>query len=229
MTRHRLFAFPLLGVLLGAVALAGRGTGAQGEQYDLVLTGGRVLDPETALDAPRNVGIRDGRIAAVTVEPLAARETLAVAGLVVAPGFIQGRTIASHLATAAEVGGVDVPQQLIATAVAHGTAGDIAAARQAAEKLATAAQSDSQYVTASRTANAIILLRENKPKEALNQLSGAKADDPLVRALLAECYRATGNTADGSTLRSQVINDPQVNLIDAYATIARVRAARIKA
>lgn len=47
-----------------------------------------MLDPETALDATRNVGIRDGRIAAVSVEPLAARETLAVSGLVVAPGFI---------------------------------------------------------------------------------------------------------------------------------------------
>src|SRR5436309_14865025 len=88
MTRHRLFAFPLLVVLLGAVVLAARGTGPQGEQYDLVLMGGRVLDPETGLDAKRNVGIRDGRIAAVTVEPLTARETLAVAGLVVAPGFI---------------------------------------------------------------------------------------------------------------------------------------------
>src|SRR6266704_2322357 len=88
MTRHRLFALPLFVVLLGAAVLAARGTGAQGEQYDLVLMGGRVLDPETALDARRNVGIRDGRIAAVTVEPLAARETLAVAGLVVAPGFI---------------------------------------------------------------------------------------------------------------------------------------------
>src|SRR5438445_13850176 len=88
MTRHRLFALPLLMFLLSAAVLAARGTGAQGEQYDLVLMGGRVLDPETALDARRNVGIRDGRIAAVTVEPLAARETLAVAGLVVAPGFI---------------------------------------------------------------------------------------------------------------------------------------------
>src|SRR5947199_5066806 len=88
MTRHRLFALPLFVVLLGAAVLAARGTGAQVEQYDLVLMGGRVLDPETALDAGRNVGIRDGRIAAVTVEPLAARETLAVAGLVVAPGFI---------------------------------------------------------------------------------------------------------------------------------------------
>src|SRR5213595_251621 len=88
MTRHRLFALPLFVVLLGAAVLAARGTGAQVEQYDLVLMGGRVLDPETALDAKRNVGIRDGRIAAVTVEPLTARETLAVAGLVVAPGFI---------------------------------------------------------------------------------------------------------------------------------------------
>src|SRR6058998_1078080 len=88
MTRHRLFALPLFVVLLGAAVLAARGTGAQVEQYDLVLMGGRVLDPETALDARRNVGIRDGRIAAVTVEPLAARETLAVVGLVVAPGFI---------------------------------------------------------------------------------------------------------------------------------------------
>jgi hypothetical protein len=141
----------------------------------------------------------------------------------------QGRAIASHLATAAELGGADVPQQLIATAVAHGTAGDITAARAAAGKLATAAQSDSQYVTASRTVNAIILLRENKPQEAQSQLSGAKADDPLVRALLAECYRATGNTADSRTLRTQVISDPQLDLTDAYATIARVRAARIKA
>src|SRR2546422_8225539 len=91
MTVHRLAASLLLVVLLGVVALAPRGRGAQGEPYDLVLTGGRVLDPETGLDAQRNVGIRDGRIAAVTVEPLAARETLAVAGLVVAPGFKIGR------------------------------------------------------------------------------------------------------------------------------------------
>src|SRR2546426_8412513 len=91
MTRHRLLALPLFVVLLGAAVLAARGTGAQGEQYDLVLMGGRVLDPETGLDARRNVGIRDGRIAAVTEEALAARETLAVAGLVVAPGFKIGR------------------------------------------------------------------------------------------------------------------------------------------
>lgn len=140
----------------------------------------------------------------------------------------RGTEIATHLASAAQLGSADSTQQLMATAVAHGTGGDIAAARQAAEKLATAAQSDSQYVTASRTANAVILLRENKPKEALDQLSGAKADDPWVRALLAECYRASGNTVDARGMRSQVIDNPQLNLLDGYAVTARVRAARLK-
>ena len=31
------------------------------QQYDLVLEGGRVMDPETGLDAERTVGIRDGK------------------------------------------------------------------------------------------------------------------------------------------------------------------------
>ncbi len=85
---RRLSALSLLVILLSAAALAAHGTRPQGEQFDLALVGGRVLDPETALDAKRNVGIRGSRIAAVTVEPLAARETLDVSGFVVAPGFI---------------------------------------------------------------------------------------------------------------------------------------------
>src|SRR5881275_2522343 len=88
MTSHRLVVLPYVALLLSVVALAPHGLTTQTEPFDLVLAGGRVLDPETGLDATRNVGIREGRIAAVTVEPLAARETLAVAGLLVAPGFI---------------------------------------------------------------------------------------------------------------------------------------------
>src|SRR5256885_14257556 len=72
---HRLVAYPLLVVIFGVLALAARGSGARHEEYDLVLAGGRVLDPETGLDATRNVGIQGGRIAAVTGQPPAARET----------------------------------------------------------------------------------------------------------------------------------------------------------
>lgn len=55
---------------------------------DLALLGGRVIDPETGLDARRNVGIAGGRIVAVTEDSLAADRELDVSGLVVAPGFI---------------------------------------------------------------------------------------------------------------------------------------------
>jgi N-acyl-D-aspartate/D-glutamate deacylase len=58
------------------------------QQYDLVLEGGRVMDPETGLDAVRNVGISSGRIVRIATEPLTGRRVVHAAGLVVAPGFI---------------------------------------------------------------------------------------------------------------------------------------------
>jgi dihydroorotase-like cyclic amidohydrolase len=56
--------------------------------YDIVLVGGRVIDPETKLDAIKNVGILNNRIAQISSEPLKGKETINVSGLVVAPGFI---------------------------------------------------------------------------------------------------------------------------------------------
>lgn len=38
--------------------------------YDIVLANGRVIDPETKLDAVRNIGIKDGRIAAISPSAL---------------------------------------------------------------------------------------------------------------------------------------------------------------
>ena len=55
---------------------------------DVVLVGGRVLDPETNLDAIRAVGIKGGRIVSVSTTVPAARDTVDAKGLVVAPGFI---------------------------------------------------------------------------------------------------------------------------------------------
>ncbi len=65
-------------------------------EYDIVLSGGRVIDPETKLDAIKNVGIINNRIAQISSEPLKGKETINVTGLVIAPGFIDmhvhGRT-----------------------------------------------------------------------------------------------------------------------------------------
>ncbi len=56
--------------------------------YDVVLKGGRVIDPETKLDAIKNVGILNNRIAQISSEPLQGKEIINVSGFVVAPGFI---------------------------------------------------------------------------------------------------------------------------------------------
>jgi N-acyl-D-aspartate/D-glutamate deacylase len=61
---------------------------ASAQEYDLVLEGGRVMDPETGLDAVRNVGIRDGKIVRITSDALSGRRVVNASGLVVAPGFI---------------------------------------------------------------------------------------------------------------------------------------------
>lgn len=63
-------------------------TAQPGIVYDIVLVGGRVIDPETRLDTVKNVGILNKRIAQITSEPLKGKEMIDLTGLVVAPGFI---------------------------------------------------------------------------------------------------------------------------------------------
>ena len=78
----------LIGVLVVGFDAAMLSQPGSGEAYDLVLQGGRVIDPETGLDGVRNVGIRGDRIMEISERPLRGREVLDVSGLVVAPGFI---------------------------------------------------------------------------------------------------------------------------------------------
>jgi len=58
------------------------------DDYDLVINGGRVMDPETMYDDIANVGIKDGKIAAITNDELTGKKTIDATGFVVAPGFI---------------------------------------------------------------------------------------------------------------------------------------------
>jgi len=62
-------------------------TAAQ-NNYDIVIANGRVMDPETGLDAIRHVGIRGQSIVAISKEPLQGQTLVDATGLVVAPGFI---------------------------------------------------------------------------------------------------------------------------------------------
>jgi len=58
------------------------------QTYDIVLQRGRVMDPESGLDAVRSVGITGNKIAAISEAPLRGKVEVDASGLVVAPGFI---------------------------------------------------------------------------------------------------------------------------------------------
>ncbi|TYP75359.1 amidohydrolase family protein [Paenibacillus methanolicus] len=59
------------------------------KEYDIVITGGRVINPETKLDQEGlNVGVTDGTVGVVTSKTLKGKKTIDAKGLVVSPGFI---------------------------------------------------------------------------------------------------------------------------------------------
>jgi cytosine/adenosine deaminase-related metal-dependent hydrolase len=85
----RIFAAPgVIGVLLMVQTTSIAAQSAMGTVYDRVILGGRVIDPQSNLDAVRNIGLLDGRIAIITTETVSGRDTVDARGLVVAPGFI---------------------------------------------------------------------------------------------------------------------------------------------
>lgn len=56
--------------------------------YDLVIRGGRVMDPESGRDEIANVGIVGDSIAVITTSPIEGARAIDATGLIVAPGFI---------------------------------------------------------------------------------------------------------------------------------------------
>src|SRR3954464_1232454 len=58
--------------------------------FDLVLRGGRVIDPAQNVDGVHDVAVKDGRIAAVlpSIAPSSAKESVDVSGKLVTPGLI---------------------------------------------------------------------------------------------------------------------------------------------
>ncbi len=64
-------------------------------ECDIAILNGRVMDPETEFDGVRNVCVKDGSIAEITVSKLTGKETVDATGHVVAPGFIDTHTHSS--------------------------------------------------------------------------------------------------------------------------------------
>lgn len=75
-------------VLQAAAIAAAALLGACASPYDLVVSGGRIIDPASGTDRIADLAIAYGEIVKISEEPLRGREVIVANGMVVAPGFI---------------------------------------------------------------------------------------------------------------------------------------------
>ena len=115
------------GSALAALAVSGTPTLAQdGPTFDLVISGGEVIDPSQGLRARRDVGIRHGRIAAIeaAIPGESAARTLDASGALVTPGLVDLHTHVFPYGSAIGIPADELaPLTCTTTAVSAGDAG----------------------------------------------------------------------------------------------------------
>jgi dihydroorotase len=113
--------------VLSATAASTVGRVLAAKKYDLLVKGGRVIDPSRKLDAIRDVAIANGRIAAVEATiPADAAETIDAHGKLVVPGLIDIHTHSARVKEGPEL------------CLADGVTGWIDAGSKGADRIADA-------------------------------------------------------------------------------------------
>ena len=129
-SNSKTFAFKIRLVVLFAFLIVPRLIEAQ--EIDLLLKGGRVLDPKNSLDSKMDVAVKDGKIYRIAAEipSSSAKKVLDVSGMLVSPGLIN---IHTHVYAGSKPGFADgqssqlpdafAPRSGITTVVDAGTTG----------------------------------------------------------------------------------------------------------
>jgi dihydroorotase len=94
LTRRELLAGVGSSFALAGAARASTGRAQAGKPYDLLIQGGKVIDPSQDVEAVRDVAIANGKIARVeaNIPPAQAREVIHASGKIVTPGLIDIHT-----------------------------------------------------------------------------------------------------------------------------------------
>ena len=129
-SNSKTFAFKIRLVVLFAFLIVPRLIQAQ--EIDLLLKGGRLLDPKNSIDSKMDVAVKDGKIYRIAAEipSSSAKKVLDVSGMIVSPGLIN---IHTHVYAGSKPGFADgqssqlpdafAPRSGITTVVDAGTTG----------------------------------------------------------------------------------------------------------
>lgn len=87
-------------MLLRSIALCAVALSGLAQEFDLVLQGGRVIDPRHGRDGVMDLAITGGKVAAVeaSIDPKRAKKAVSVKGLIVTPGLIDLHVHVFHTA-----------------------------------------------------------------------------------------------------------------------------------
>lgn len=191
--------------------------------YDVVITGGRVIDPETRLDAVRNVGILGEKVERVSEDPLEGRAVIDATGRIVAPGFIDlhshAQTVAGHRLQAFD--GVTTALELEAGAAPIGAA--LAAAEKRGRPL--------NYGWSASWGIARMHVMAGAPMTGDPRAGLAMLGDPRWQATASadQVDRILGiveeNLADGALGIGMLVGYAQDAAPDEYVAVSRLAAA----
>jgi tetratricopeptide (TPR) repeat protein len=135
-----------------------------------------------------------------------------------------GQFVEEHLAEAVELRGSENAVNLGTAGLAYAVAGDGARAREASDRLAAASNAPF-WQSMSRAINAMVYLQDDQTEMALEELSEANSGDPIVQALLAECYENMNMGMAAAAQRVNVTGNRQINLANPFGMFAFVLAS----
>lgn len=171
---------------------------------ELVLAGGRVVDPESGLEATRDVAIDNGVITAVADASLRGRRVVDVSGLVVAPGFID---LHSH--------GQAIPEQRLQALDGVTTALELEAGRHPVEAAYRTAEKEGRPINYGFSASwAVARMKElgDLPSEVTDAL--VHLGDPHWQRPASEKERSRVRAALAADLESGAVG---IGLLVGYA------------
>lgn len=136
-----------------------------------------------------------------------------------------GHDVNAHMAKAGELRGASPPIHQLMAAMAHAQMGDAAEAREMTGELMESAPG-AFWQRFGHTLMGVADMREDGWKSAMGHLTQADPANPMTQAALAVCLDETGHEVEAEAKWTELTNNRQISLANAFLTMAMMERAR---